>query len=150
MNRPSTVTAAAGAAILLVTGACNSEERTRAMPSSSFTAASPAENVVTVRVQGQGRYVIDSMEGIVTEKDLPSAVAARYEGGSGQRVVRVLGYPGVTGYDVVLAVNAARAAGARRVDGVADYSEDGSSGNNKVWSEPMEPLPAAAADTARH
>ena len=137
-------------AVLLIVTACGSREGAVVASKSGLPAKSPGENVVTIKVLGSGKYAVDAATGI-GQGQLQSAVASRYAGGSGTRVVRVLGYPGVTGYDVVMAVNAARAAGARRVDGIAEYTDDGSSGNNKVWSEPMEPLPASAgADTVRH
>lgn len=135
---------------LLMAAACDSREAAIAAPSSAVRAASPSENVVTIRVLGKEQYALEEGKKL-SAGGLKAAVASRYSRGSGTRVVRVLGYPGITGYDVVLAVNAAREAGARRVDGIADYSDDGSTGNHKVWSEAIEPLPASARpDTARH
>ena len=136
-------------ALLATVGACDSREQEIAAPGSSLPAVSPSENVVTIRAFGKGKYGVDAATNL-SAKDLQGVFAKHYAQRSGTRVVRVLGSPEVTGFDVVVAVNAARAAGARRVDGIADYSEDGSTGNRKVWSEPIEPLSASVAkDTAR-
>lgn len=135
-------------ALILTAAACDSRDRAVAAPGSALRKTSPSENVVTVRVHGKGRYEVEDAKNL-GERDLQPALSRKYAERSGTKVVRVLGYPGVTGYDVVLAVNAARAAGARRVDGVADFSDDGSTGNHKTWSEAIEPLPASERpDTA--
>jgi len=133
---------ASAAALILAASACDSRDRAIAAPGSGLRAASPSENVVTIRVHGKGQYAVDEAKGL-GPGDLQPTVARKYAARPGTKVVRVLGYPGVSGYDVVVAVNAARAAGARRVDGVADYSDDGSTGNHKTWSEAIEPLPAS-------
>jgi biopolymer transport protein ExbD len=140
---------AGAVALVLAVAACDSR-RGIADQGTGLRAASPSENVVTIRVHGKGRYAVDDAKNL-GERDLGSVLSRKYAARPGTKVVRVLGYPGVSGYDVVLAVNAARAAGARRVDGIADFSEDGSTGNHKTWSEEIEPLPASASpDTANH
>ena len=141
---------ATAAALMLMGAACDSRDKAIAAPGSSLRSPSPSENVVTIKVHGKGRYEIGEAKNL-GERDLQTALSRKYAARSGTKVVRVLGYPGVTGYDVVLAVNAARAAGARRVDGVADYSEDGATGIYKTWSEEIEPLPATEhQDTVKH
>lgn len=150
MNTSWKTLRALAVALVATAGACDSRQQEISSSGSALPAVSPSENVVTVRAFGRGKYGLDGATSLGV-KELDAAFARRYAQRSGTRVVRVLSSPEVTGYDIVMAVNAARAAGARRVDGVADYSEDGSTGNRKVWSEPIEPLPASVAmDTARH
>jgi hypothetical protein len=137
-------------ALVATAAACDSRQQEISASGSGLPAVSPSENVVTIRAFGKGKYGVDAA-GNLTVTELDTVFARRYAQRPGTRVVRVLSSPDVTGYDIVMAVNAARAAGARRVDGVVEYSEDGSTGNRKVWSEPIEPLSAPAAkDTARH
>ncbi len=150
MNASWKTMRALGVALLATVGACDSGQQEISASGSSLPAVSPSENVVTIRVFPNGKYGVDEARNLGVN-DLKGVFAQHYGQRSGTRVVRVLGSLGVTGYDVVMAVNAARAAGARRVDGVANYSEDGSTGNREVWSEPLEPLPASEArDTALH
>jgi biopolymer transport protein ExbD len=150
MNASWKAMRAVAVALLATVGACDSGQQEISASGSSLPAVSPSENVVTIRVLGNGKYGVNEARNLAAN-DLTGVIAKSYGQRSGTRVVRVLGSPGVTGYEVIQAVNAARAAGARRVDGVADYSEDGSTGNRKVWSEPIEPLPASEAnDTALH
>lgn len=132
--------------------ACRGQGDAVASPDGGLPAISPSENVVTVEVQEQSKYKVDGA-GTVSATELPATIRRSYaRGGAGTKVMRVLGHPGVTGYDVVLAINAAREAGARRVDGIAEYSPGEPNASQKIWSEPMEPLSpslsAAQPDTA--
>lgn len=138
MNQLAKWPLVAGVALLAV--ACGGNGDALSAPDVMLPAISPSENVVTVEVQKQGSYHVEGV-GQVPPAELAATMGALYErGGKSTRVIRVLGHPGVMGYDVVLAINAAREAGARRVDGIAEYTPGEPNASHKLWSEPLEPL----------
>lgn len=97
---------------------------------------------VSLHVAPGGIYHIDGDPNPVPVDDLPGRLAARLPD-SQAPLIRVLAEPGVVGYDVALAFQAARRAGYRHAEGVADYTPGAT--NDKRWEQELKPWDGGSA-----
>lgn len=105
-------------------------------------AAAPGKHEpVTLTIAPRGQYAINEQP--VPVYQLAQRLQGIYTSRSGERVLHVKAREGVVGYDVVVASNAARQAGVRRISGVAEVAENGMLGAAVVkrrWEQILSPL----------
>lgn len=90
----------------------------------------------TIRIHPHGRYYFEGDAQPVPADQLVDRIRGAFTTADAQRErrLRVLAYPGVEGYDVVLVTNQAREAGVHWIDGIAEYTDDASPIRQKtVW-----------------
>lgn len=119
----------------------------------SAPAAARSEIAATglqLRIKPGGQYFVAGDPDALTAEQLSKRLR-RENPAQFRRSVYILSDPGVVGYDVILAVNAAQDAGFTRAEGLANYREGASTGPDpSPWEMDLSrPLHRPGADTAR-
>jgi beta-lactamase regulating signal transducer with metallopeptidase domain len=107
----------------------------------SDTMAPSKDDPVTLTIAPHGQYALSGQS--VPVDQLEQRLQAIYTSRSGERVLHVEAREGVVGYDVVVATNAARQAGVRRISGIAAVAENDTPGAPVVerrWEQTLSPL----------
>lgn len=98
----------------------------------------------TLQISQGGVYRLDPASPAVPVQNL-AARLREHRPGTGSRVLQILAEPGVVGYDVVLATNAAREAGYHQVHGIAEYVPGAA--NQKTWTQNLDEAKVAPEAT---
>jgi len=132
--------------VALGSAACGSRERAAAAPGAESVAGAEG---LRLRIKQGGRYFVADEPGALTAEQLAQRLENEDPARFGKSIY-VLGDPGISGYDVVLATNAAGAAGFTRAAGIANYREVAGKGARlDTWeTELRRPSPSTARDTA--
>lgn len=117
-------------------------------PSRNAAIAAAAEGKLTLRIVPEDKgprtyYFGDATEPVGLAGLVNKLETARRLRPS-ETTLHLYTYPGVNGYDVVVAMRAASRMGIQRVEGVADFTDDASFLARmrwQHWSETLEPLP---------
>lgn len=112
-------------AALTFAAACGSPDQ-RA-PSAPAAQTAVAAEGLKLRIKPGGRYFVADESSALTAEQLATRLKREDPSRFGESVY-VLSDPGIVGYDVVLAMNAAQDAGFTRAEGLANYREDAASG----------------------
>ncbi len=107
----------------------------------SDTTALSKDDPVTLTIAPHGQYALNGQP--VPLHQLEQRLQGVYTSRSGERVLHVKTREGIVGYDVVVATNAARQAGVRRISGVAAVADNDTPGAPVVerrWEQVLSPL----------
>jgi biopolymer transport protein ExbD len=131
--------------VALGSAACGSREHAASAPG----AQSAGAEGLRLRIKQGGQYFVADEPHALTAEQLAQRLKSEDPARFGKSIY-VLGDPGISGYDVVLATNAAGAAGFTRAAGIANYREDAGKGARlDTWEvELHRPSPNQARDTA--
>jgi len=117
-------------------------------------AATSAPGEINIFIHPGGEYRIGGEGASFRVERLSERLGSAYSRAPArERTLNVYAYKGVVGYDVVMAVNTARANGVTQVRAISNY---GDSGLNRLqwkrWDLKLDPADAqvVAADTLRH
>jgi TonB family protein len=136
-----------GIGALLVLAACETPQPASLGPLAGGgarvldTSAPSKDEPVTLTIAPRGQYALNGQP--VPVHQLAQRLQGIYTSRSGERVLHVEAREGVVGYDVVVATNAARQAGVRRISGVAAVAENDTPGAPVVerrWEQTLSPL----------
>lgn len=105
---------------LLAVAACGADPNAREEP--EVVPPGEVRDAVVLRVQPDEVYRLG--EEPLRAEELSGRLSRALRDADGNRTLRLYADQGVTGYDVVLAMNAARDAGFREVIGVSEYADD--------------------------
>jgi protein TonB len=114
----------------------------------SDTTAPSEDEPVTLTIAPRGQYALNGQP--VPVHQLAQRLPEMYSSHSGEWVLHVKALEGVVGYDVVVATNAARQAGVRRISGVAAVAENDTPGAPVVerrWEQVLSPLDTTGTGT---
>lgn len=78
----------------------------------------------TLEVRPHGRYFVDGERMATSRQGLPERLEGTSGGQDGGKVLQLVTYEGVVGYDVIMALQAAREAGFEQVEAIAGYPAD--------------------------
>jgi hypothetical protein len=105
----------------------------------------------TLEVRPHGRYFVDGERIATSREALPERLGRTPGDHDGGKVLQLVAYEGVAGYDVITALQAAREAGFEQVEAVADYPADDPAPDVKSlkrwsqdlarWSRPVVAVP---------
>lgn len=112
-------------AALTIGAACGSPDQ-RAPSAPAAQTAAAAEGL-KLRIKPGGKYFVADDGSALTAEQLAARLKREDPSRFGSSVY-VLSEPGIVGYDVVMAMNAAQDAGFTRAEGLANYREDATSG----------------------
>jgi biopolymer transport protein ExbD len=128
--------------------ACDSQDQ-RAPSAPAAQTAAAAEGL-KLRIKPGGQYFVAGESSALTAEQL-AARLKREDPSRFGRAVYVLSDPGIVGYDVVLAMNAAQDAGFTHAEGLANYRERATNGTRpEPWEMDLSrQTRTVAADTAR-
>lgn len=94
----------------------------------------------TLELKPHGQYFVDGESTATPRNRLPERLERTSDANGGDRVLQLVAYEGVVGYDVLMALQAAREAGYEQVEAIADYPADGRRpdvGSLKRWSQDL-------------
>lgn len=120
-------------AALVLAAACKTQEAQ--LTPEHLTAADRSPEGVALRVKLGGLYYVGSEAAPTRAAQLDERIRGESARRAAPPVLYVFADPGVVGYDVVLAVNAARRAGIREVHGIAGYTDDQSPAARAGWKK---------------
>jgi hypothetical protein len=150
----SAVTATLLVSASLVTVACDRSAADRLPTDARPQAAAVAPAEVNLFIRPGGEYRIGGEDAPFREAQLSERLRAAYTNApAGARVLNVYAYEGVVGYDVIMALDAARENGVERAHGTADYSDSEQSRSQwKRWEQKLGASEARpiAQDTMAH
>jgi hypothetical protein len=132
--------------LALGSAACGSRERAASAPGAQSVGSADG---LKLRIRPGGRYFVADEPGALTAEQLAARLRSEDPARFGKSI-HILGDPGIVGYDVVMATNAAGEAGFTRATGVANYREDAGQGARlETWeTELRRRAPNPARDTA--
>jgi len=105
--------------------ACDSQDQHA--PSATAAQTATAAEGLKLRIKPGGQYFVAGESRVLTAEQLAARLKREDPTRFGKSVY-VLSEPGIVGYDVVMAMNAAQDAGFTRAEGLANYREDATSG----------------------
>ncbi|CAN5749215.1 hypothetical protein BH23GEM3_BH23GEM3_20380 [soil metagenome] len=137
-----------GSAALISAAGCDVGSQRRSAADEAALLTGPVGEVVpTVRIKPGSRYYVGNDQFPVSATHLSGQIRAFYtvDDAQGVRVLRVLAYQGVGGYDATIVTNAARDAGVHRIEGIAEYTDDASAIRQRLvwkrWEHDLAALP---------
>lgn len=145
-------------AILAVQGCQSTSDRpitgtAHSVASSNLAVAHAAEGRLTLRViadsTSQQRYLFAADSTPIGLAELTNRLEAARRAAPEQTTLEIYTYPGALGYDVLMAMNAAREAGVGRVEGIADFSDDDGKLAREEWKQWSRNLAADGPGAAR-
>lgn len=132
---------AACAVALIVTAAvtaCGPGEAVLSLDEAAHLSETAPPGGMTVHVDGNGLYRIDEAVAQVGIYDVATRLRRHYTGRAAGTTIRVVSYERATGYDLSLALHAARAAGVSELEGIAYLPSDDGRTRVERWRQSLE------------